>query len=330
MMTGTTQIVSMQAVIVAFVVAIAVFVVKALRHLRLVILASRDTVAACGPGSDGARQPRVAAVVITLNEARQIEQCLEHLLACRPPFEEVLVCDGGSTDETVDIVKRIILAGEMRCASTRATCLAPAAARQRQGPGGRQGEPGRGILQEEEQAGHRGAKRDSKTGDRITEESPTRMTRTRIRIITSSTKGRAAQLNTGARAVASGSDAVVFVHADSRPPPTCVQDVRMTLFNDNDPHDPTDIGLLGFPTRIAMFDETGRYSPASETRILWLTTIHEYISYFFYPLLFQPLSYLRGLRCLFGDQNLALRTADVIKLGGYDDALRIMEDLDLC
>ena len=208
------------------------------------------------------RRPRVSAVVITLNEATQIRQCLDHLLAARPAFHEMIVIDGGSSDDTVRIA-----------------------------------------------AGYT-----NQTG--------------MVRVHVSATKGRAAQLNEGLHE-ATG-DAVVFAHADSRPPRTCVQEVRTALFNGDDRDEPTGIGLLGFPTRIAMFDESGRYSPSSETRILWLTTMHEYVAYFFYPLLFQPISFLRGLRCLFGDQNLSLRTADGIELGGFDDTLRIMEDLDLC
>lgn len=208
------------------------------------------------------RRPRVSAVVITLNEATQIRQCLDHLLAARPAFHEVIVIDGGSSDDTVGIA-----------------------------------------------AGYT-----KRTG--------------MVRVHVSATRGRAAQLNAGLSEVTG--DAVVFVHADSRPPRACVQEVCTALFNGDDRDEPTVIGLLGFPTRIAMFDEDGSYSPASETRILWITTMHEYIAYFFYPLLFQPISFLRGLRCLFGDQNLSLRTVDGIKLGGFDDTLRIMEDLDLC
>lgn len=225
-----------------------------------------DAVVACNAGGEDRRvrdrRPRVSAVVITLNEATQIRQCLDHLLAARPAFHEVIVIDGGSSDDTVGIA-----------------------------------------------AGYT-----KRTG--------------MVRVHVSATRGRAAQLNVGLSEVTG--DAVVFVHADSRPPRACVQEVCTALFNGDDRDEPTGIGLLGFPTRIAMFDEDGSYSPASETRILWITTMHEYIAYFFYPLLFQPISFLRGLRCLFGDQNLSLRTVDGIKLGGFDDTLRIMEDLDLC
>lgn len=223
---------------------------------------AEDDVAAGDDRRVGRRRPRVSAVVITLNEARQIRQCLDHLLAARPAFHEVVLIDGGSSDDTVGIT-----------------------------------------------AGY--AKR---TG--------------MVRVHVSASRGRAAQLNAGLDEVTG--DAVVFVHADSRPPRSCVREVCAALFHGDDRDEPTGVGLLGFPTRIAMFDEGGRYSPVSEARILWLTTMHEYIAYSFYPLLFQPISFLRGLRCLFGDQNLSLRRADGIKLGGFDDTLRIMEDLDLC
>jgi len=37
----------------------------------------------------------------------------------------------------------------------------------------------------------------------------------------------------------------------------------------------------------------------------------------------------RGLRAMFGDQNLFCRSSDFQKVGGYDQRIPIMEDLDL-
>ena len=38
----------------------------------------------------------------------------------------------------------------------------------------------------------------------------------------------------------------------------------------------------------------------------------------------------RGAKLLFGDQTLFCRAADFARVGGYDGALPIMEDADLC
>lgn len=45
----------------------------------------------------------VSAVVITLNEEGNIQRCLESLEFCA----ELLVVDSGSSDETVNIAKRL-------------------------------------------------------------------------------------------------------------------------------------------------------------------------------------------------------------------------------
>ena len=44
---------------------------------------------------------------------------------------------------------------------------------------------------------------------------------------------------------------------------------------------------------------------------------------------FDPGPSCRGLRALFGDQNLFCRKSDFLKVGGFDESLPIMEDLDL-
>jgi hypothetical protein len=41
-------------------------------------------------------------------------------------------------------------------------------------------------------------------------------------------------------------------------------------------------------------------------RRLWLLSFHNFISTYYAPLLFRPLSYLRGLRALFGERKLVL------------------------
>ncbi len=50
--------------------------------------------------------PRVSVIVCTYNEERNIERCLASLQACDYPDLEVIVCDDGSTDATVEIARR--------------------------------------------------------------------------------------------------------------------------------------------------------------------------------------------------------------------------------
>lgn len=51
---------------------------------------------------------------------------------------------------------------------------------------------------------------------------------------------------------------------------------------------------------------------------------------FYAPLLFRPLSYLCGLRILFGDQAIFCRSDAFAAAGGFDEGVPIMEDADLC
>lgn len=51
---------------------------------------------------------------------------------------------------------------------------------------------------------------------------------------------------------------------------------------------------------------------------------------YYLPAIARPLSFLRGLVCMFGDQTLFCRAADFRAVGGYDPELPIMEDVDLC
>ncbi|NND03851.1 MAG: glycosyltransferase, partial [Acidimicrobiia bacterium] len=50
--------------------------------------------------------PRVSVVVCTYNEERNIEACLDSLMASDYPDLEVIVCDDGSADATVEIARR--------------------------------------------------------------------------------------------------------------------------------------------------------------------------------------------------------------------------------
>ncbi|BDA48667.1 probable glucosyl-3-phosphoglycerate synthase at N-terminal half [Coccomyxa sp. Obi] len=123
-------------------------------------------------------------------------------------------------------------------------------------------------------------------------------------------KGRALQMNYGAQE-ATG-DILCFLHADSTPPRNLVAVVRKALADGR-----TVLG--GFRTVIKVQD-----------RPLIFMTIHQYLKTYYLPLLLRPLSFFRGVRCLFGDQTLFCRASDFHRVGGFDGSLPIMEDADLC
>lgn len=125
-----------------------------------------------------------------------------------------------------------------------------------------------------------------------------------------SARGRARQMNAGA-SVSSG-DILMFVHCDSRPPKEAIRACRTVL------RDQRNV-LGGFTTSIE-----------HDGKILWLPTIHQYISTYYAPALFAPRAFIRGLRCMFGDQSLFCRQSDFKRVGGFDTRLPIMEDTDLC
>ncbi|KAI3437612.1 hypothetical protein D9Q98_000064 [Chlorella vulgaris] len=123
-------------------------------------------------------------------------------------------------------------------------------------------------------------------------------------------RGRARQMNAGA-AAAKG-QILVFAHADTQPPQALVAEVRRQLSQPN-------VVLGGFRPLIEFEGKPLRAFSANNT-----------LKTYYGPLLLRPLSFLRGLRCLFGDQTLFCRAADFRNVGGYDGRLPIMEDADLC
>ncbi|KAL4451511.1 hypothetical protein ABPG75_007173 [Micractinium tetrahymenae] len=145
-------------------------------------------------------------------------------------------------------------------------------------------------------------------------------------------RGRARQMNAGA-AVARGKvlgrlvqqiggiagavlscccDVLVFVHADTRPPPSLLPEALAALRRPQ-------VVLGGFRPVIEHEGKPLRFFSANNT-----------LKTYYGPLLLRPISFLRGLRCLFGDQTLFCRAADFRRVGGYDSRLPIMEDADLC
>lgn len=120
-------------------------------------------------------------------------------------------------------------------------------------------------------------------------------------------------MNTAAK-IAKG-DVLMFVHADSKPPSDAVKHVWRVLNVD------PGIVLGAFFTVIE--------NPHTK-KPMYFSTFHNFIKTYYAPLLFKPLSFLRGMRCCFGDQTLFCRKKDFERVGGYDDDLPIMEDADLC
>jgi GT2 family glycosyltransferase len=79
------------------------------------------------------------------------------------------------------------------------------------------------------------------------------------------------------------------------------------------------INLAGFTAILA--------GPAT-TR--WATSFHNWIKTWYAPLLFRPHLFVRGGRLLFGDHAMFFRRADFGAVGGFDEAMAVMEEADLC
>lgn len=186
------------------------------------------------------KMSRVSIIIPTLNEAASLGRTLRCLSVLTPPAWEVLVIDGGSQDETVEIAKTV------------------------------------------------GAK-----------------------VVVSEQGGRSIQMNRGAE-VATG-DVLCFLHADTLIPDDAIAVIVKTLA------DPT-IACGGFIS-LMTGPETTR----------WSVSLHNYLKTYYAPLLFHPyLFWFKGLRLLFGDQVMFCRRADFQNGGGFDPALPIMEEADLC
>lgn len=123
-------------------------------------------------------------------------------------------------------------------------------------------------------------------------------------------KGRAGQMNAGA-AAAQG-DVLCFLHADTLIPDDFIALAEQVLSDET-------TALAGFVS--VMRGETG---------VRRATTAHNFIKTWYAPLLFRPISFLRGCRLLFGDQVMICRRADFDAIGGWDPDQAIMEEADLC
>ncbi len=184
--------------------------------------------------------PSLSIIIPTLNEEKCLGRTLSSLNLLKPSPIEIIVVDGGSKDETVNIAKD-----------------------------------------------HN------------------------ITLITSATKGRAIQMNDGAK-LAKG-DYLCFVHADTLVPSDLVTIIEKTLAHQ-------DIACGGFISLM---------KGSKNTR--WGTSLHNYLKSYYAPLLFRPrLFFFKGLKLLFGDQVMFCRRSDFWKCDGFDANLPIMEDADLC
>jgi rSAM/selenodomain-associated transferase 2 len=130
-----------------------------------------------------------------------------------------------------------------------------------------------------------------------------------VRVITAPS-GRAVQMNQGA--VAATGTILCFVHADTLIPNDLVTVIEQTL------RDPT-IACGGFISLMA-----------GETTTRWGISLHNFLKTYYAPLLFRPHLFMRGMRLLFGDQAMFCRRQDFFDCGGFDPALPIMEEADLC
>lgn len=124
-------------------------------------------------------------------------------------------------------------------------------------------------------------------------------------------KGRAVQLNLGA--TEAKEDILCFLHADTLVPDDLVSLVEGTL---------TDAAVVGGGFISLMM---------GLERTRWGISLHNALKTYYAPLLFRPhLFFGRGLRLLFGDQVIFCRQADFWACGGFNSALTIMEEADLC
>lgn len=129
-------------------------------------------------------------------------------------------------------------------------------------------------------------------------------------VLKGNVRGRASQMNYGASFAKS--DYLCFLHADTLPPQDMVRIVQRVLSKPK-----VVVGGL----RLSM-EENGQP--------FILANINSLLKTWYIPLIWRPLSFPRGLRCIFGDQIIFCRKSDFDYVGGYRKNYPIMEDLGLC
>lgn len=131
-----------------------------------------------------------------------------------------------------------------------------------------------------------------------------------VKVLFCERRGRSIQMNYGA-SIATG-DILCFLHADTWVPDDLIAVIEKTLAEPK-------IACGGFISLM-----TG----SQTTR--WGISLHNYLKTYYAPLLFKPRLFFKGLRLLFGDQVMFCRRVDFWDCGGFNEALPIMEDGDLC
>ncbi len=131
-----------------------------------------------------------------------------------------------------------------------------------------------------------------------------------VAVISCDSAGRAIQMNAGARQ-ARGS-LLCFLHADTLVPTDLVAIAERVL-------EDRAIAGAGFVSLMSGEDTTR-----------WGISALNLLKTHLAPLLFRPHLYWRGLRLLFGDQVMICRRQTFWEVGGFNEALPILEDGDLC
>ena len=131
-----------------------------------------------------------------------------------------------------------------------------------------------------------------------------------IKVLNCPSLGRSLQMNYGAKA-ATG-DILCFLHADTCVPDDLIAVITSTLEDKS-------IAGGGFISLMTGFQTTR-----------WGVSLHNYLKTYYAPLIFRPHLFFKGLRLLFGDQVMFCRRGDFWDCGGFNEALPILEEADLC
>jgi rSAM/selenodomain-associated transferase 2 len=133
---------------------------------------------------------------------------------------------------------------------------------------------------------------------------------TEVQVRSCAKRGRSVQMNYGA-SLATG-EILCFLHADTLVPDDLVAVIEETLADKT-------VACGGFISVMA-----------GAQRTHWGISLVNYLKTYCFPLLFKPQLFFKGLRLLVGDQVMFCRRSDFWECGGFDEALPIMEDGDLC
>lgn len=107
-------------------------------------------------------------------------------------------------------------------------------------------------------------------------------------------------------------DVLCFLHADTLVPDDLVMIIERTLAD-------SAIAAGGFISIM-----TG------VTTTHWGFALLNVLKTYLMPMVLRPYQYSKGFRLLFGDQVIFCRRRDFLSCGGFDPALPIMEEADLC